>query len=59
MQACQGDWRLADGAHQPVLQISKSKTVNYHMQVAMGQAVKENFLNPVILVKGNYHVTIK
>jgi hypothetical protein len=33
--------------------------VNCHVQVAMGQAVKENFLNPVILIKGNYHVTVK
>ena len=59
MQACRGAGRLADCAHQPVLHISKSKTVNCNMQVAPGQAGKENFLNPVILIKGNYHVTIK
>ena len=29
--------QLADDAHRPVLQISKSKTVNYHMQVAGGE----------------------
>ena len=29
--------KLADDAHRPVLQISKYKTVNYHMQVCEGK----------------------
>jgi hypothetical protein len=33
-QACEWSARLADDAHEPVLQISKNKTVNYHMQVS-------------------------
>ena len=36
--------KLADGAHGPVLQISKSKTVNCHMQAWVG-ANRGNVIN--------------
>jgi hypothetical protein len=37
MQVCRSWWQeFADRAHRPVLQISKSKTVNYNMQMCDG-----------------------
>jgi hypothetical protein len=38
-KACRSVGLLADGAHEPVLYISKNKTVNCHMQAVSGKPV--------------------
>jgi len=38
-QGLGGRAKLANDAHEPVLYISKNKTVNYHMQVAVAKPV--------------------
>jgi hypothetical protein len=52
-QVCDEQAKLANCAHGPVLQISKSKTVNFNLQGALGQTghVKKNIINGFIPIK--------
>jgi len=41
-QGLGGRAKLANDAHEPVLYISKNKTVNYHLQGALAKLVSSN-----------------